>query len=366
MHADLDDPVALRVADFRLPGIPEPPAGLIQFADVVLWPGVNGLFDAAGRPIPESCLRRGFALDHYPHGRPEPLDAPNLALAAAGAVLDRIVYLPYARMVHFGHVLTEFAGHVGPLLEHPRGLDGIGGERSLLVVSARCEASTASLADLLGVPPDRVSSTAALPAPARAREAIVPRPSMFNRHGLSGRHFGHVRHVLERLSGVGPLRVTPPAAQGGNRLYLSRSRLPAGTRRIRDEAGLEEELERLGWRVVHPQELSVAEQLECLAAAETVAGCVGSALHLLMAFGELVAGRRMIALGAGVERTNPNVVLQAVRQGLPFRHLVCLEPDPDCPEADVSGQDLRFTTTPARIARRLESLAAESLAAFSG
>lgn len=358
MPNDLDEPVVLQVADFGLPEMAEPPDGVLEFRDVVLWPGVNGLFDACGTPILESCVRRGFALDDYPHGQLDPLDAPRLARAGAGESLERIVYLPYARMVHFGHLLTEFAGSVGALLEHPQGLDGIGGEGSVLVVSARSRESTAALAGLLGVPVQRVRSTADLPDPARALVAVVPRPSMFNRHGLATRHFGHVRHVLDRLFGVGPNLAALATTRGVGKLYLSRSRLPAEMRRIRDEEAMEADLERQGWRVVHPQELSVAEQLECLAAAHTIAGCVGSALHLLMAFGAHAGGRRLITLGAAVELTNPNFVLQAARQGMPFRHIVCLEMGSDGGDGTATGHGMRFTSSPNRVARCVESLAA--------
>jgi hypothetical protein len=360
MHAEFNDRVSLRATDFRLPDIPELPSGLLTLANVTLWPGVNGLHDSAGLPIPETCVRRGFALDHFPHGRPEPLDATQRGLAFAAEPFERIVYLPYARMVHFGHLLTEFAGHAGSLLEHPRGLDGIGGEGSVLVVSARCESSTAALADLLGLPSDRVFSTASLPAPVRASLALVPRPSMINRHGLNRRHFSHVRSVLDRLHGVGDRLAALTATAGHEKVYLSRSRLPPDARRVRDEDAMEAELERLGWRIVHPQELTVGDQLDRLAAAATVAGCVGSALHLLMAFGEDHGGRRLIALGSGVERTNPNVALQAARQGMPFRHLVCVTDDDEAAPAHTPHR-LRFTASPPTIARWLDELASSPL-----
>lgn len=361
MNSDLDDLPTLRVADFGLPVVPELPGGMLSFGDVLLWPGVNGLFDAEGRLIEESCLRRGIALRNYPNGRPGPLDPTQVALASAAEPLERIAYLPFARMDHFGHILTEFAGHVGGLLEDPRGLDGVAGGRSVLVVSARCHAASGPLADLLGLPADRVLSTADLSGPTRAREALIPRPSMINRHGIAARHFRHVWRVLDRLHGVGPHLANLAAASGRARLYLSRSRLPPGVRRIREEKVLEDELRRLGWRVAHPQELSIAEQLDHLADARTIAGCVGSALHLLMAFGERAGGRRMIALGSGVKQTGLNLVLQASRQGMPFRQVVCLEADPDSPETNLNRRMQRFTTSPDRIARCLERLAVEPL-----
>lgn len=357
MHAQFDEPVVLRAADFQLPEICELPGGVLVLENVLLWPGGNELYDSAGRPIPESCVRRGLSLELYPFGRPEPLGPDSLGLASTAGRLERIVYLPYARMAHFGHLLTEFAGNVGALIEHPEGLDGIGGKRSVVVVPARFQRFTAAVGDFLGLPSRRVLSMAALPAPTWAGEAIIPCPSMINRHGLSRRHFGHVCHVLDRIHGIGPQLAALTARAGSGKLYLSRSRLAPDMRRVRDEESLERDLERLGWRVVHPQELSIAKQLEALAAADTVAGCVGSALHLLMAFGERAGGRRLIALGEVVERTNPNVVLQAVRQGMPFRHVVCLATDPVSDDEAAPSQELRFTTSPARIARCVDALA---------
>lgn len=89
-----------------------------------------------------------------------------------------------------------------------------------------------------------------------------------------------------------------------------------------------------------------------LAAARTVAGALGSALHLLMAFGESSGQRRLIALGGPLPNdSNPNVALQAARQGIPFRHVVCLEPDP------LLRKRMRFMTSSACIAARLDALA---------
>lgn len=361
MVTDLDDPVVLRVADFGLPETAELPGGVLKLDNVLLSPGGNGLHDSSGRPIPESCLRRGFALELYPHGRPEPLAPASLRLAPSAERLERVVYLPYARMAHFGHLLTELAGNVGELLDHPRGVVGMAGERSIVVVPARFHASIAALAELLKLPSRRVMSTAALSGMTWADEAVIPRPSMINRHGLSSRHFGHVCHVLDRIYGIGPRLAALTAVTGRGKLYLSRSRLSPGMRRVRDEEALERELERLAWRVVHPQELPLAGQLEALATAHTVAGCVGSALHLLMAFGESVRGRRLIALGEGVERTNPNVVLQAARQRMPFRHVVCMVAGSVQGDEASPNEDLKFTTSPVRVARCVDALASGPL-----
>lgn len=346
-----DDPVVLELDDFRFPAVAEPPDGVIVERDVWVRPGANGLYDASGQPIVDSFLRRGFDLGHYPHGRPEPVDGAVLAATAARESLERIVYAPYAAMTHFGHLLTEFAGNIGSMLEHVDGLDRIGGVGSVLVVPARAASSCDALCKLLGLPANRVMSTASLAKPVRAAQAFIPRPSMMNRHGLARRHFGHVRRLLGRLHGVDAQLASLADADRGEKIYLSRSRLSLKARHVLEEETLEADLTAAGWRVVYPEQLPMAEQLGHLASARTIAGSVGSALHLLMAFGQDFGERRLIALGQTADRSNPNVALQAARQGLPFRHLVCLE------RVSLTEKHLRFLVRPACVAARLDALA---------
>lgn len=347
-----DDVVVLQLADLGLPGLPEPPEGLLALDDVWLVPNAHGLYDAGGRPIRESFLRRGFALDHYPHGRPGDLDPERLAAESGAEALERIVFVRHAGMLHFGHLLTECAASLGPLLEHPGGLDGVAGGDAVLVMPVRAAPSCAAVADLLRLAPDRVVCTAALEGPVRARRALVVLPSMMNRHGIARRHFGHVRRLLARLHGIDLTEATP-VTDRGEKLYLSRTRLPPAARRVTGEEELERELAGRGWRIEHPERLSLARQLECLAAARTVAGCLGSALHLLMAFGEQIGRRRLIGLGPSADVSNPNVALQAARQGLPLRHVVCLEQEP------APGGNLRLIAPAVRVAACLDGLATD-------
>lgn len=78
-------------------------------------------------------------------------------------------------------------------------------------------------------------------------------------------------------------RVESEPVEKGKRLYLSRSRLTKHTGiRFHGESVLEAELERRGWRVFHPQEHSVSEQLAQISSSEVVSGCLGSAFHSVM------------------------------------------------------------------------------------
>jgi len=63
-------------------------------------------------------------------------------------------------------------------------------------------------------------------------------------------------------------------------VWVSRSRLPPPRRAIAGEKVLEEHL--ADWRIVHPQELSMAEQIEVFSKHTTYAGMIGSAMHNIL------------------------------------------------------------------------------------
>lgn len=342
-------PTILEPDAFGLPALAEPADDVLVLRDVWLLPGACGLHDGAGMPIDETILRRGPDLGTYPHGRPQAFDPQ--ALGSDARTLESAVWVAYASMRHFGHLLTEFAGNVGPLLAGRDGVDGLGGPGAALMVPNRAAESRSRVAALLGLPEDRVLCSALLERPIRVHCAFVPRPSMRNRHGLSRRHFDHVRRLLCRLHGVDRAIESLSLPDLGEKLYLTRSRLPEGARRVWAEADLERELTAAGWRVIAPELLPIGQQLAHLAAARTIAGSLGSAFHLAMAFGTSFGRRRLVTLGPPASECNPNVMLQAIRQGMPLRHVVCQQRDPE------TATLLRFTLPPSQVAATLETLA---------
>jgi len=99
--------------------------------------------------------------------------------------------------------------------------------------------------------------------------------------------------------------------------------------------------------------------LRLLAQAQIIAGCVGSAMHLLMYFGEALAGRPLIGLGPTDRRLNRNFVYQFQQQRLDYRQISCLDRNPDCPKRalGVHVQDLRLSVAAPRLAEAIETLA---------
>lgn len=75
-------------------------------------------------------------------------------------------------------------------------------------------------------------------------------------------------------------RMSPNAHTAGEPVFLSRSRLTSDPRRTRTDPLLDREFAARGFRVFHPQEHPVDEQIRVASQAPVLAGAVGSALHL--------------------------------------------------------------------------------------
>ena len=83
----------------------------------------------------------------------------------------------------------------------------------------------------------------------------------------------------------------------GRRIWLSRSALHESQKRILGESEVEDLLKLEGWIILHPEQLTVTEQLAALQDAEIISGFEGSAFHILMLARD-VRARIVIAAGA--------------------------------------------------------------------
>jgi capsular polysaccharide biosynthesis protein len=105
----------------------------------------------------------------------------------------------------------------------------------------------------------------------------------------------------------------------GRRIWLSRSDLRTTIGMVVGETLLEGILRDDGWTVVHPEALTVREQLDAMSRAEVIAGMEGSALHTL------ILGSGVRARVAIVPRTpgprSPNFELIAEAKGIDQRVL---------------------------------------------
>lgn len=110
--------------------------------------------------------------------------------------------------------------------------------------------------------------------PTRLKRVIVPHAS-FRQQAWAHPVYGDLcRYIGRRLCG-GDVSAPNPRP-----VWLSKSRLVQGVTRLANEADLEKELARLGVDIVHPEQMSLKEQVHLYARRPTVMGTTGSALHV--------------------------------------------------------------------------------------
>lgn len=104
------------------------------------------------------------------------------------------------------------------------------------------------------------------------------------------------------------------------RVYLSRSHLNARRKRqASNEEHIESMLGKHGFAVVHPQELSIPDQVAIMRGAEVIAGCDGSGLHM-SAFAR--PGTKLLAIDS---RTVPNQFLVDQARELDALHVLAVD-----------------------------------------
>jgi capsular polysaccharide biosynthesis protein len=225
--------------------------------DAVYLPGRFCLYDLRGCRIEETVhLRDGHEVRAAPTETEIPRELHRI---------DRPIVFSGHLPKHFGHFLLESLGRLWIYLE--RDVEGVAfahtrpyfhlHERELLQAALR-----GSAAPLLELDRPTVLSEAIIPEQALVLGGMI--------HPVMAAVYDRIREALVGLD------VVPDARP----VFLSRSRLPRGRRRTLGETALEQRLADEGVRILHPQELPLADQIAAVAAASTVIGLYGTALHL--------------------------------------------------------------------------------------
>jgi capsular polysaccharide biosynthesis protein len=171
---------------------------------------------------------------------------------------------------HFGHFLVESTArlwaldHLGVKLDSILYLPYRGDHRG----TRRAIAGQRAFFDLLGITVPVTAHAGAL----RVEELYLPELGF----GWLDRYAGSPAYrdfMCSRLSAAAP-------AEGGEKLYISRARLPALRGGILGETVIEENLSRAGFEVFHPERHPLATQIARYKAAREIVALDGSALHL--------------------------------------------------------------------------------------
>jgi len=311
-------------------------------------------YDAAtGEPLAETFLTRGlrrhtfrfpFAKRVDPHGG-------NVEREFSDAI-----YIPFFNS-HFGHLLTESLAHSWHAFD-PSPQAAAAEDLIIQNVKGRPEGH---LIDQLRKR-YRVSFASELPGRTRVQRLHCAVPTLIFGYGMSARHCDEVENYVSRI--IGPAKLLALQRQKGRYFtYVSRQALEPRLRHLLGEERLVAALRRLGWRILDPQLLPLAEQLQAYAESTVIAGNLASAFHLLMAFGKAsknLQQKTVIALtGAQIPRT---YVLQFMVQGIQCQFMRCLTPVP-CPADQVAWPtliDQELCWEPEQVAEAIHSRASSA------
>lgn len=192
---------------------------------------------------------------------------------------------------HFGHFLLESLARTWYAAQHPDVPLVWAGQHNWQGRDRELRPWQAEILDVLGL----YNPTAILVGPTRYPRLHVP--------DLGYRYDD--RFHPEHAAFLG--RCAPAPQVPGRRLWLSRGRIEKDVRDL-NSGPTERRLVAAGWTVVHPERLTVREQLGELARAEVVAGEEGSAFHALVLLADVAAKKFRVLRRHGVEHANMHTV----------------------------------------------------------
>ncbi|MGZ8407539.1 MAG: glycosyltransferase family 61 protein [Caulobacteraceae bacterium] len=249
----------------------EPP--LLRLRDVLMLPKHDALYTREGVRIDESLLSWLDAdmppvIDHkaelVENRAPAAIQIPE----APHVVTQTTVFLGRFQN-HFGHLITDGLCRFWALARVPRttrlAMSNLG--RSHLD-----EGLARTLFEAAGAPLERFQF---VKHPTLFRDLILPLPALQRGRRLYRGYDRPHRRIARRLTAGyrNPLLDRP--------VYLSRSALPEAqrTRRIDHEEMLEERVTKEGYVIIHPELLSLRDQIYLFQQNRPVIGVIGSAVH---------------------------------------------------------------------------------------
>jgi hypothetical protein len=238
--------------------------GVTVLRDVWYIPEHPGLYGADGVRIDEAWFRRGPDKKEVWPPEPRTISPP----ATRSSIASPLIYLGFPYFPHYGHFLIESISRLWfaqedrelPLLCHD--------------LHARNPFKHSFVDAFFGAAPIDSKRLVSFREPVFLKEVLLPDPS------LTGGAEGFTTH--QNLPRAVSNSMVPDKTTTARPLYLSRSQLGKGLRTVRHETLLESELRVRGAEIVHPERLTLREQVELINRHEVVIGPMGSALHGLL------------------------------------------------------------------------------------
>lgn len=244
----------------------------------------GAVFDSKRQPIEKSLLTRSWTPPQISY----PPDISGLDVEGVEVVEAPHIYGGYF-FNHFGHFLLESLARTWVVEE-------VG---TLPFVWASGDPPTPWQSEILSML--GVTSSHRFPRrPTLFRHLVIADP------GYRIQTFFHPRHARFLACWDGGAD-----GVGGQRVWLSRTGVSDPRRRHAGEGVLQGALAARGWRIVHPERMSIAEQLQTMTDASVVAGIEGSAFHAAILLKHPPAPFVVLRRG-----TSPNYQTIADRKGI--------------------------------------------------
>lgn len=302
-------------------------ASFLVFDDCVLT-SAPGVHSKSGVPYLGSLISRGKCTkySHFPTGFHSRLD--DALLRKDRKKLEVAFYIQFAEFVHFGHMLTETISSISYLLFLRHFSRGIPESVPIVIPPQSSEEIRRNcirrLSEVLGLGESRfiVKGEQHL----EVKYLISSSPTLVLHDFVSPRHSFAARCYANGLVDSSESVGLVSGESRYSKVYISRSRLSSRQRLFRQEEELESILASMGWHIFHPQEHSLRTQVEIYSQASCIAGCEGSALHVLYCAGD-VSLRKVTILSRSQAR---DFVMQFEVQGLHCDVVECLNLDLNC------------------------------------
>jgi capsular polysaccharide biosynthesis protein len=237
------------------------PLEIIEANDAFLPFGSKCLYDRQGVRINESCVRRCKGLAKLISAGSETISPPTDFIT----VDEPVVYLSWLQN-HWGHFLTEGISRLWALSQYPELKQMLGAYCCYHLPHQNIRDFIEALDFNIYIGGDRRNQAI------RFRKVFIPFPSFANQAKAYSVHRNAALKVVESY-----LQEDRPEVSN-QPVFMSRSKV-SSARTIRNQTELERALTRMGFLIVHPEELSLSSQINLFSHYRYFTGCWGSAFH---------------------------------------------------------------------------------------
>ena len=270
----------------------------------------TALYDVSGRRVDDTNIvvtspdRKIFAKEFA--RAPERIDVPD----DLEVIDDEVMYIGVARN-HYGHFLLDSMSRMWAAIDVRMPCLFLGSQ-DMMGCGTFFDPIMSSI-DVQTISPDR---------PTLYRKIWVPSPSLAENQIAENADIAHLQ-VTERLH-------EHATGQWNQPVFLSRRRLHSKARTYgtdpRDEERLEREIERAGYRIVDPQDLTFSEQIALFNECPKIVGLLGSAFHTSLFSRKSFEGKLALLTFRPEVRTKRYGLIDSIK-GYSATYIKCCEID---------------------------------------